>query len=728
MKNSFLLVICILISVCGFAQTDSALVENDTMSIIDLQGVEVTAQRKLYVQKADRLVFNVENSIIAESGDALDALKITPNIRVNNNNISMVGKDQMSVMVDERLLPISGEQLMNYLKSIPSNSIKSIEVITTPPAKYDAQGNSGIINIVLKKEKQDNWNVNLRANAAQGHYLYGGLGVDFNFKKGKWSVLANVHLGKNNSTSESNDVYDYTSEFWKSSFFFKNFTDLIAGNLGANYQITNKLSAGIYTYGYANVQNKESKNNIFIYNNPQQENLKALYQSDGTAKTRFRMSSVNFNLKQKLDTLGKVINFDFDYFGNSHNADNPFFTTNTYYNPNVEQAFYTTNSSRPKLINYSTRLDFDLPYKWGTLNFGAKYSNSENRAHIYENFYEINNSENNLYLSQDNHFTYQENYEALYFSLEKIFNEHWQAKAGLRMEAVQTKGVSESTNEQAQTNKNNYVEFFPTAYLAYNVANHQFSTSYSRRIERPNFNYLNPSRFYQNLNIYSVGNPFLRPSFSQNFSLNYVYNNFLTSILWYDKISDGYGNLSNFNNDEIITSTQNYYNYIKTGITENLNFNIVKWWNIYANFTFWYMKTETFSQYLEPDYSGWGAYFSINNYFNLNKAKTFFAELNFWYTPPTQEQDTKMQAGSNLSAGLRYLIFNKKMRISLTANDVLGTNIYRGKRVTQGVVQTFRSNNDNQYIRLSISYKFGNDNIYVRQNEGSNAEEKQRGY
>ena len=112
-----------------------------------LQEVVITSKKKLIERKVDRLIFNVENSISASGGDAIDALKITPRVKVKNDNISMIGKNNMSVMVDDKLILLTGDELINFLKSIPSDNIKSIEVITTPPTKYDAEGNSGLMSI-----------------------------------------------------------------------------------------------------------------------------------------------------------------------------------------------------------------------------------------------------------------------------------------------------------------------------------------------------------------------------------------------------------------------------------------------------------------------------------------------------------------------------------------------------------------------------------------------------
>ena len=186
MKTNYT-ILFLLISIFSFAQDSiKKIVEKQ------IQEVEIVAKKKLIERKVDRLVFNVENSISATGGDALDALKITPGIRVQNNQVSMIGKSGMAVMVDDKLIQLSGDDLVNYLKTIPSDNIKNIEVITTPPAKYDAQGNSGIINIRLKRAKHNSWNSSIRSTYTQTTYPAGSLGGSFNYNKNKISIESDL--------------------------------------------------------------------------------------------------------------------------------------------------------------------------------------------------------------------------------------------------------------------------------------------------------------------------------------------------------------------------------------------------------------------------------------------------------------------------------------------------------------------------------------------------------
>ncbi|GHV43561.1 hypothetical protein FACS1894180_3010 [Bacteroidia bacterium] len=458
LKYNIILILSVL-SFAVYSQTDSDSAKQDTLSKM-LDGVTVTAQRKVFEQKVDRIVFNVENSTLSAGGDALDALKVTPNIQIQNGVISMIGKNRLAVMVDERLVQLSGEPLADYLKSIPHSRISKIEVITTPPAKYDAEGNSGIVNIILKKAKNDSWNMNLRASLTQASYLFGNSGADFNFQKGKWTLFSSITLGYRQTISESNQKYLYPTEYWEASIFNENKTHLIGGNLGLGYKITENLTIGFQYFGYANKQKTVDTGDINIFNNSYMEVQNALYQTQGNSTKHYNNHSINFNISQKLDTLGKYINFDFDYFTNSSSTDNLLNSTCSFYNPsNFKEYYNTTNDSRPKISNFAARLDFYLPYKWGTLNYGGKISFTKNNAFVYGDFYKQENNSDSLYLAQQNHFTYSENIQALYFSIEKKLTQHWTAKAGIRMESTQNKGISESQQETPDTNSKKYCTF-----------------------------------------------------------------------------------------------------------------------------------------------------------------------------------------------------------------------------------------------------------------------------
>jgi len=704
-----------------------------------LQEVTVVGQRPLIVRKVDRLVFNVENSIAATGGNATDALKVTPNVRVTEDNVSIVGKGGLLVLVDDREIHLSGSDLINYLKSIPSDNIKSIEVITTPPAKYEAQGNSGILNIILKKAKNDSWSLQLTTSAQKGYDWRFNEGATFMLQKGKWSVLAGISGSPYNTFLYTNDIrYEYpNSEYWKNAIYNLQKNKWLSGNLNVGYKITDNLQVGINYNGGGGSGTDVApveRNYTNIYENSTMQTLNKMYTMDGITNSSNYNHSFNFNAVQKLDTLGKKISLDVDYFITANDKDNPFYQNNFYYNPQSdEQKYFTQNSSNLKITNFSTRLDFEMPYKWATLNYGGKISFTKNNSNTFGYFYQTINNQDTLYLAQNNNFIYKENNEALYFSAEKNFGKKWSAKAGLRFEATQTEGTSTPNGVQMPPNKTHYAKLFPTAYLSYKLnENNTFSTSYSRRIQRPGYWALDPAKWYQTLNEVIYGNPFIQPSFINSVSLNHQFKSILTSEISYYTSSGNVNQILRHQNDTIYFQNDNWANSKSFSISESLNLPITKWWTTSSGVSTTFRQTNVYKNLVEegiykPEYTSWqGIFYYSNNSFNLNKAKTLILQANIWGNTRAEYADGYMDSQWELDLGLRYALLDNKLQLSLYASDIFHTSYATYHSVASGIQQSFHQTYDNQYLRLSVSYKFGNDKISVNQHQGSNAEEKGR--
>jgi len=698
-----------------------------------LNEVVVYAPKRLVERKVDRLVFNVENSVAAMGGDALDALKLTPGVQVRDDNVTLIGKSAMLVLVDEKEIHLSGDDLINYLKSIPSDNIKSIEVITNPPAKYEAEGNSGIINIVLKKAKQDSWNLTASAAATQGFYFRWRPNVNFTFQKDKWSVMAGISAFQGKNLYTNHDTYLYPDDtFWKLLMINRTKSNDFTPNLNVGYKITDKLSIGVQYTGSLSSENTPSPNVTKIYNNPAMDTLNAMYDNYGTTKGNAFTHTFNFNMQQKLDSLGKKISLDVDYFINRDDKENPFYTTNYYYQPVESQDdYFTTNNSNLKITNFSTQLDFEMPYKWATLNYGGKLSFTQTYSNVDGSFYQIVNNVDSLYLLQTDNFTYKENNQALYFSAEKSFGKKWTAKAGLRMENTQTNSISQPNNQSEETHKFNYTKLFPTAYLSFKPnANNTFTLDYNRRIERPAYWALNPAKWYQSLNEVVYGNPFLQPSFTQNINFTHTYKSLLTSKVWYSYYQNNWMQIATFDNlGNVAFINENYANEKLVGIEENLNWQIFSWWNTSSGIHTWGSITNVYPamyQYLNPKYSGWGGiYFYTNNSFNLNKEKTLTGEIDFWYASPGNHANHTFGSSSSLDMGIKYQLLNKKLQLALFASNILH-NQQTNHAVVQGVKQSFSQYYDTQYLRFTVTYRLGSDKISVNKHEGSNSEEKGR--
>lgn len=688
-----------------------------------LSEVVVQNKKKLIERKVDRLIFNVENSISAAGGDAIDALRITPNIKVQDDQVSMVGKKTMAVMIDDRLIQLSGEDLITFLRTVQSDNIKSIEVVTTPPAKYDAEGNSGIINIKLKKAKKNSWSGTVRNASSLATYFSESLGSDFLYQRDKLDISASISgLMKKNINTNSQNAY-FTKETWNQEDYTRANSRSISENFQINYQLTPKTKIGAFYNGFNYNESDYQRSKNLIYSSLFE--LNKYYHSTGNSAVNSYNSTINFNLNHKLDTLGKQISADIDYFKRNQKKNNPFYTTNEDYRNSEVDNYYTYNSGNQIIDNLSFKVDFDMPYKWANLNYGGKFSFTKTNNSALGDFYKIVSGENQAYLNQINDFEYIENNQAFYISAQRKFKKKWDIKLGLRAEATHTKGISQPEN---LINKNDYIKFFPSAFISYDLNNdNNFNVNYSRRIQRPAYWELNPAKWYTNLNFISYGNPFLQPSFSHNIELNHSYKNKLNTGLWLSLTKEEAGQLTiNQDQSTILSIRENFANTLSAGWTEYVSFNVYSWWSATTNLNVNYTENRSTSSYLKSYYSGWGGDVNAVNTFNLNQEKNLNAELTYMYDFPNKYAYDTRQGRSYLNFGFKYTMMDKKLHLNLLFRDVFRSYKTIGTRNTQETLYRFNIYNDSQSVRFSINYIFGNKSLNIKQREGGNIEESNR--
>lgn len=688
----------------------------------EIQEVEIKARKKLVERKIDRLVFNVQNSTSATGGDAMDALRVTPGVKVINDKISIIGKSGVSVLIDDKIMHLAGDDLANFLKTIPSDQIKSIEVITTPPAKYDAQGNGGLINIVLKKTKKNSWNATIRSSYKQATYATGNLGADFSFQKDKITLFSSINTGDGTRKNIDNSSIYYPEERWENKSPRKIENKFLSTRLGLDYDLTNKLSMGFqYLGSFSEMNINENNTASYIYDS--RDYLKSYIISKAKSNEKPNLNQFNFHTIYKLDSLGKKISFDADYFSlKDKNTRN--YNGNSWDKNDIPQSYFAAiNNNNQDITNYSGKIDAELPLEWAKLSFGGKISQS--RTHNNVVFYDNSSGTPIIDEKQTNEFDFTENTQALYFSANKKLGEKWEANVGLRAENTQTKGYSRNLDQE---NKNTYFQLFPTAYLAYTPNdNHSFNMTYSRRINRPNYNQLNPFRIYDNPYSYVEGNPFLKPSYTSNFEFIYTFDN-LESKIYYSYEKNGFEQLGILDNDTKITR---YFvlNFLKTyniGLTENISFNPVKFWTTTNSFDINYTKSTSDTPITVGSLNGWNTYLSTDNEFSLNSKKTLSFNVGYWISLPGVNGVDKVGTNQSLYAGLKFLMLDKNLQISIIANDILKTQKPVYTSYSNGIKTMYRNYYDTQFFTLSLSYKFGNQKLKVSKHNFGNQEEKNR--
>jgi hypothetical protein len=692
---------------------------------ITLQEVVITNKKKLVEKKIDRLIFNVENTIATTGGDALDALKITPGVKVQNDNVSMIGKSSVSVLVDDKLIQLKQAELTDFLKSLSADNIKSIEVITTPPAKYDAVGNSGIINIKTKTAKKDSWNANIGASYLQRSRPDGSAFGNFNFNSRKWTISTSISSRNGKRYSEQDDYAYFPDALWYTSSPFLSHYKRFSGKLSIDYQINQNWKTGVQYMANINRNSVTDHPYTPVLDNNAGDILRYL-KSDGNQKKSPDFQSVNYYNEFKLDSLGRKLLLIFDYF-NFDNDDNRFYDgISIIHNPYSQQYYKGFNINAQNIQNYSGKVDVEFPLEVIDLSFGGKIATSKAKNDM--NVFNSGLVDDPISITPETQtsFEYQENIQALYFSANKKLNDHWETQVGLRMEATQTTAHSLSLN---QKNKNNYVKWFPSVFVNYTPdENSIFALNYSKRIERPSFAELNPNQWYLNPFQKVEGNPFLEPAYIDNVEFSYNYKS-LENKVYYSNEQNLYGQIPVADplTNQINFTNENYVNTQRIGVIESFAFDKFNWWTSINSVDVNYVQSKSFISILERNQNGWSSRLSTNDDFVLNKNETWLFNVNYWYSfNGIDGKFYNIGSMSNLSITLQHLLMDKNLKISLKANDIFRTEKFKVNSTVNGVFQKGIYYHDNQYVQLNISYRFGNKKIKPAQISTGNEDERNR--
>ena len=730
------------ISFLGYENWDKEMIidKNQDLGIIaltesksDLGEVIVTAEKPVIEKKVDRLVFNVEHSISASSGTVLDALRKTPGVAVDQDGaISMIGKGGVSVLIDDRMLQLSGEDLTNFLQSIASDDVKSIEVITTPPAKYEAEGAGGLINIQYKKGRRNAWNNSLRAAYTQATYPSYSLGNAFSYSKNKLKVLISADGKIGSKARTTTYTIDFPDEPRLGDRDIKKTSRSFSGRFGLDYDLSKKASLGLLYSGVFREGNGNTKNKIYDGVNTITKDTLSIISNSSDEETT-NNHSVNLHYLQRLDSIGNKFSMDLDYFTYSTDQDKDLASTTFSTDAtkkNQTKLDEILNVGDQRIENYSAKIDAERPTSWAKISYGAKTSFTRTNNLINYQYYSNSKSSDILKLdsTQIDRFIYTENTQAAYIDFAKELGKKWTFKLGLRAEYTQTTTDSQENKEKNQKRK--YLQWFPILY-AFRTINdrHSLNLNYNRRINRPEFLYLDPFRRYLSNVSYAVGNPFLQPSFTDKIELSHTYQNQLISTLSFSKTTDGFDQLPMIDNmtKEEIYNEQNYYTLYQYGLSESYAFHPFSWWSSQNQAQLFYSKYKIDPEVNAVEQNGFNIYLSTNNSFTLNKRKTIQGEINFvWEYFESYAAINRYKPYYNLDLGLRLFLWNKKWQCLVVLNDALKTLVYHTAISTNDIRQEVINYLDSRQITLSLNYTFGNKTISVKEREVGNKEENNR--
>lgn len=692
-----------------------------------LEGVTIMARKKLIEKKVDRLVFNVTNSKYSSDGTAFDALKVTPGVRIQNESVSIIGKGRMIVMIEDKIISFTGDELVNFLRSIPANELKSIEVITNPPSKYEAEGNTGILNINLKKSKEDNWFAFLRSTYDQANYATGGLGGSFSIKKKKTNFTSSLYYKNGSIKRTEKDEIHYPNQSWVTDFNKRQYTNIAGGRLAYDYRFNDNFNIGVqYSISASDPLTKEKDYGVIsnIISNVKD----SLINTTARSSPYILFNNLNLYSKIKLDTLGRNISVDVTYL-NRQNKNSRLFSTTTFYDdvsptPNGFQS--SEYNGEQSIRNYGIMVDMEHPLNNIKLSYGGKisYTKTENDIITFDLATGVPIFNDN----QSNTFNYEETIAAVYFSAERDWGDKWSTKIGLRLEDSNAEGNSITLN---QVNTNDYTELFPTFYLNYNYnKNNSLSLNYGRRIMRPNFSSLNPFRYYSSPYAYNEGNPFLKPQFDHTLELQHIFKENLTTSIQYINEKNGIGEVPfvDVNTNSQYFTYLNYFTHNSIVLSVFHRFNKFKWLESNNTIETYYFETKFNDQAkIGNGITGWGLYFSSHNALIFNESKTIRGEVNFWYQAPEKDLVYDIDGQYSLDLGIRYTFLkSKNLQLGIYIDDIFRSNKSRQKTYTNNVKQIYSNYSDRQRISFALSYSFGNNKARSREREYGNKEEINR--
>ncbi len=685
---------------------------NLTLAPKKLQDVTVTSRKPMVEIKADKTVFNVENSINATGSNALELLQKSPGIQVDNNdNITMKGKTGVKVYVDGKMTQLNVKDLAAYLRSINSNDIEAIEMISNPSAKYDASGNAGIINIRLKKNKKFGTNGTATAGLVQGITPKGNASVNLNYRDKKVNLFSNVGGNIGRYENELNLYRIQRDSLYDQHSVNYNNNKSINLKAGADFFLDNRNTiGGLITTNFSTNDWTSSSNTDIYYNptNTYQKTLKAFNTVPGNR------NNVNANLNYRYaDTSGKEINFDADYgqFRGRGNSYQP----NYYYNQNnnIISQIINRNYTPTNIDIYTSKVDVEMP-KWkGKLGFGAKFSYVKT-DNTYDFYTDVNGAPMKV-LGRSNSFTYKENVNAAYVNYQRQFNPKWSLQAGLRAEQTNSEGMLTRADGVVQSDNNvkrNYFDLFPSAALTWAVdKKNTLNLTYSRRIDRPTYQDLNPFENKLDELTYEKGNAFLRPQYTDNVELSHTFLYMITTTVGYSHVKD----YSTMTTDTIKNAT--FVQQKNLATQQILTFSIgsplpiKKWWNGYANFWYNYQMFNGMigNNELKTTVPLYGAY--IQNSFTLGN--DYSAEVSGWFNGPAIWGATwKTNAQGALDLGIQKMFLQKKATIKLSATDIFHTaSPWRAHSVFGGLNIKGNGSWESQTFRVNFTYRFGSNQV-----------------
>ena len=682
-----------------------------------LDAVAVKSKKPFVEMQADKIILNVQNDAVASSGTVFEVLQRAPGVSVSNDEtINLSGKQGVNILIDGKPAQLSGKDLADYLKSLPATVVDKVEIIRNPSAKYDAQGNAGIINIRMKKNTAKGVNGSVSSSYSQS--VHGNINASglINWRKNKWNVFTNVAARKwrQNTSGAINRFVNSNSvnKTFENSTTDEDASKNLNFSTGADFYLNQKNTFGILVKG------TEYKSNLYT---PGVTLIKSTTIIDSSLSTindnNQRKHVYNYNLNYKYaDTAGTELNIDADHTSFRDNSSG--LVTTKLYNKTNQQYGYTANDQdvNTTIKIYSLKADVVKPFKkqQAKIETGLKWNtiitNNDLQAFLWNtNFFKADTG-------RTNQFNYTETMYAAYASFTQQKGK-WEYQLGLRGEQSVIKGTStDLKNRVIRYPDTSYFNIFPTAFLRYTAnAKNSFGLTAGRRINRPTYQDLNPFEYIYDNYTKERGNPYLLPELSNNIELNYVYGSLINVAVGYSQTVNSFQSISTQKGE--VTEATNYNIGKDYRLYCNLGLNIpfTKWWSSYSNLSPFYKEYKGAVPAGKLDNTTLGMSWYSSHNFSL--PKKWKAQLSSWGNVATLDGMYKTSWLGSIDAACSKLILKDKINIRLAVIDIFNTQRWQQAVAFGNVNFNYSRKWESRNVRLQLTWKIGKTNYQKRDRE-----------
>lgn len=688
----------------------------------------VVAQKPFIERHLDKLVVNVENSIVAAGNTALEVLKRSPGVIVDKDgNISLKGKSGVIIMIDGKQTYLSSEDLSNMLKNMPADQIEKIEIITNPSAKYDAAGNAGIINIILKKNQMLGVNGSVRAGYNQARYSGYNGGGNINYRTEKWNFFLSINHNDRNGFNN----FDMTRRFRVADTIVSVFnqeqsqkdqSQTNSGKFAIDFFPNKKHTLGFFVNGMMN-NSKEQGSNESLINDPYEQLLSgSATNSDNSGKWNNLTGNINYNWK--IDTSGKDLSVNLDYAQFNSRSKQLYHTSYFDQNFNYFGNPYILKSDLPSTVTiYSGKIDYVHPIgKKIRIDAGVKssYVHSDNNAQ----FWFSTGNDFAVDSGKTNHFKFTENINAAYLNYLMEINDKFSFQLGLRAEQTYNKG-EQITSDSTFTR--NYTNLFPSGFLTYKMnKNNEFGLSYSRRIDRPDYESLNPFIYFLDPYSYMKGNTLLLPQYSNSYELSHTFMGFLSTSVNFTRTHGVITQVTSQDDATLTTYATNENLDINDvfSVSTMLPIPISKWFTSVNFITVYNSRYK--GQISGGEFDKNATAFMLNSQNMFNFKKGWSAEITAFYMSKQVYGIFLMYPMSNISLGVQKTFAKDRATIKCSFTDMFWMNRFRGAVQYQNMDLYIDTRNMSRMFGVNFSWKFGNSKAQMTRKESGASDEIDR--